>query len=225
MAAVDASPLDSDRELALAHVPRARRAAVAALWALDLRMAAIVRAAREPALGAIRLAWWRDALVALDAAPPPAEPLLARVHAALLPAGVTGAALASLPAGWAPLLDPQAIDAAALAQIADARGATLFAAAAWLLDPGAADDRVGEAGAGWALVDVAFGLRDARIRRDALAAAASPLARAMAARWPAPLRPIGMLAALAAGDARRGARARGSPRRALRMLRHRLDGR
>lgn len=48
--------------LALAYAPRDQRLISAAALALDLRLAQMVRGAREPMLAQIRLAWWRDAL-------------------------------------------------------------------------------------------------------------------------------------------------------------------
>lgn len=66
-------------------VPRGSRAALAALWALAERLTKLLREAREPLIGQIKLAWWRDmmALIANDpAALPKGEPLLAELHAA-----------------------------------------------------------------------------------------------------------------------------------------------
>lgn len=65
-------------------VPRDRRAAVTALWALAERLTRLLRDAREPLIGQIKLAWWRDmmALLASDpAALPKGEPLLAELQA------------------------------------------------------------------------------------------------------------------------------------------------
>ena len=65
------------------------------------------RSSTQPALGAIRLAWWREALERLDTSPPPPEPRLQAVATELLPRGVTGAMLAELEDGWAALLDEE----------------------------------------------------------------------------------------------------------------------
>jgi phytoene synthase len=65
-------------------VPRERRAAIAALWALAERLAKLLLDAREPLIGQIKLAWWRDmmAMLASDpAALPKGEPLLAELQA------------------------------------------------------------------------------------------------------------------------------------------------
>ncbi len=99
---------DRDRYLAALYVPAPVRPALMALWALDLELAAVVRAARDPMVAEIKLAWWREALDRLDSAPPPAQPLLQALAAEVMPHGVTGAQLATLEARWLPLLDPEA---------------------------------------------------------------------------------------------------------------------
>ena len=62
--------------LALAYAPRAARTAWLAAFALDARLAGLVRQAREPVLAQIRLAWWRDRLGEAPASWPAGEPLL-----------------------------------------------------------------------------------------------------------------------------------------------------
>jgi len=65
-------------------VPRDRRAAIAALWAFAERLTKLLADAREPLIGQIKLAWWRDmaAMLADDpAALPKGEPLLAELAA------------------------------------------------------------------------------------------------------------------------------------------------
>ncbi|HEX8534003.1 MAG TPA: hypothetical protein VF662_07535, partial [Allosphingosinicella sp.] len=58
--------LDADRALVLTYVPAARRAAVGALWRLDVALGAVLAGGREPMISRIKLAWWRDSLVKLD---------------------------------------------------------------------------------------------------------------------------------------------------------------
>jgi len=65
-------------------VPQARRAAMAALWGLAARLTKLLLDTREPLIGQIKLAWWRDmaAMIANDpAALPSGEPLLAELQA------------------------------------------------------------------------------------------------------------------------------------------------
>jgi len=65
-------------------VPRERRAAIATLWAFAERLTRLLIDAREPLIGQIKLAWWRDmaAMLARDPAGlPKGEPLLAELTA------------------------------------------------------------------------------------------------------------------------------------------------
>ena len=119
------------------------------MFAIDDALGEVVASATQPALGAIRLAWWRDALERLDTSPPPPEPRLQAVAAELLPRGVSGGELARIAEGWAALFEEDR-DAAAIG----ARGAALFAAGAKLLggdhpglDRGGALVRAGRRGA------------------------------------------------------------------------------
>jgi phytoene synthase len=216
-------PLDPDRTLALAYVPAERRAAVEALWRLDAALASVLSTGREPLISQIRLAWWREALEALDTAKAPAEPVLRALAAYVLPAGITGAELSAMEAAWEVLLSPDPLGPADLELYASARGGLLFRYTARLLGEPLPGLAVEAGGGAWALVDLARHSTDAP---DAEAAAAAARA-AQDYRWPARLRPLGMLAALARRDLELG-RARweeqGAPGRMFRMLRHRLTG-
>jgi phytoene synthase len=209
--------LDPDRQLALAYAPARVRPALEALWRLDVTFAAILAAGRDPMASRLRLAWWREALEALDAGDPSAEPLLQALAAHVLPSGVSGAELARMEEAWEILLSDQPLTADEQALYAALRGGLLFAQSARLL--GAPDFPVEAAGQGWALVDLArhgSGRDDVRI----------PGAESRA-RWPRALRPLGMLAALARRDADRLGKPwerQGNPLRMLRMIRHRLTG-
>jgi phytoene synthase len=214
--------LDPDRIVALAYVPAARRAPVEALWRLDATLGAVPATGREPMVGRIRLAWWREALEQLDAAPPPPEPVLQAIARHVLPAGVTGAELAAMEEGWAALLTPERLTPDELDLYAVARGGGLFRLTARLL--GGEGQAPAADGESWALVDLA---RRSRDPAEAAAALEAARKREGCSRWPASLRPLGMLAALARRDLRRGAERwerPGSPARILRMLHHRLTG-
>ncbi len=211
---VKADARTAERELALSYAPAFARAGLAALLALDERLGAIVRRATEPTIGLMRLTWWADALVALDAGPPPAEPLLA----ALGEARLRGAALADVIDGWDRLLAAEPLDLEAFGR---ERGGRLFAAAAGML--GAADDRVEAWGEGWALADLSR-----RWSKPATAATAAALARerlgvALTGGWPVELRTLSALGLLARSDLAGGAP--GSPARVGRLAWHRLTGR
>jgi 15-cis-phytoene synthase len=215
------SDLDPDRVLALSYIPARRRAAVEALWRLDAALGSVLAAGREPMISRIKLAWWREALERLDRERAPAEPVLQALALHVLPAGVVGTALSEMVEGWAVLLSAEALTPQDLQLYAEARGARFFRHSAQLLGsevpPGA--------GERWALVDLA---RHSGNAVDAEAALAAARALPPDGRWPATLRPLGMLAALARRDiepGRQGWEAQGSPGRMLRMLRHRLTGR
>ena len=197
-----------DRDLVRLYWPVASRPAFDALFAIDDAMADVVASASQPALGAIKLAWWREALVRLDSASPPPEPRLRAVARELLPRGVTGATVSGIEEGWTTLFDEQP-DQDRVA----ARGARLFAIGAKLLGVDHAD--LAEAGERFALNDVS--------RRGLLETAAKAPVRQ---RFPPGLRPLTALAKLAARDARRGwpAEPEASPGRAVALLTHRLFG-
>lgn len=220
----DIALVDPERALALAHVPAACRSALSALWALDERLGTVVGTTREPMIGAIRLAWWREALERLDGAPPPDEPLLVALHAGLLPTGVRGAALETIVDGWEALLAPLPLDDAALETFASRRGDALWRLGAAALGEECPPD-IARAGGGWALVDLAFRVSDRMTASRALALARIRLDPTL--RWPRRLRPLGMLAMLARDDARAGLdgdRHPGAPLRIARMLWHRIGG-
>ena len=212
--------LDPDRLLALAYAPAAKRPALEALWRLDVTLGAVVARGREPMVAQIRLAWWREALEALDSAPPPPEPVLQALAAHVLPAGVTGAELAAMEEGWSVLLAEGPLDAEALHLYAEQRGGLLFRHSARLLG---AEADVGPAGARWALVDLA---RHSARPEEAAAALAAAAGIELGAPWPKALRPLAMLSLLTRRDlARTGPLERqGSPARMLRLIFHRLAG-
>jgi phytoene synthase len=214
--------LDPDRLLALSYVPAKSRAAVGALWRLDSALGAALAGGREPMISRIKLAWWREALERLDRGPAPAEPVLEALAEHVLPAGISGAALAAMEEGWAILASPEALTADELKAYARARGGLLFRFTARLL--GDTETTPDEAGEAWALVDLA---RHCGTAADADIALASARERRLPKRWPPRLRALGMLAILAARDfdpARPPWEARGAPARMWRMFRHRISG-
>jgi len=216
---------DPERALALAHAPAGRRAALAALWALDERLCAVAMAARDPMIGAIRLAWWRETLAGLDSGPIVGEPLIEALRAGTLVAGIDGRALAGLVDGWEMLLDAMPLADSALAEHAEQRGESLWRIGALLLGRPASPAQL-RAGGGWALVDLAFRVADGDTARRAAEMARARLGQG-GERWPTMLRPLGMLVALARNDLTRVAsrtRPVGSPGRVARMLWHRISG-
>jgi phytoene synthase len=208
--------LDPERRLALAYVPAAVRPAVEALWRLDAAFAAILATGTQPLVSQMRLAWWREALQRLDIAPPPAEPVLQALAANVLPT-VRGAELAEMEEAWLILLADGPLGAEDLADYAARRGGLLFRYSARLLGDSAF--AVDHAGALWALADLA------RHSRRAGEVKNSPSESQV--KWPAKLRPLGMLAMLAKRDLEKiGGKTEkaGSPARLVRMIRHRISG-
>lgn len=215
-----------ERALVLAYAPADRRSALAALLALDDALALLLRTTREPALGQLRLAWWREALARLDTEPAPAEPVLQGIASTLLPLGITGASLVPIVHGWEVLVEEEALDADALARFAAGRG-TLFVAAARALGT-SVDDPVDAAGKGWALADLARHLRAPEEASEARRQAAGALEPALGQRWSGRGRALGALAHLARMDLALPGEApvpHGAPGRVARLFWHRLTGR
>ena len=204
--------IGGDRELALLHTPAKVRPAFEALWALDAAMGDVVARTSEPALAAVKLAWWRERLEELDDAPPPAEPRLQAAAQELVARGISGGRLAAIEAGWAALLEPE-IEPAPVAE----RGALLFAIGGELL--GGADERLEDAGALYALASV--GRRGVP---ELFEPARAYLQRVSGHRFARRVRPLTMLARAAARDLSRQ-EPEGIGGRAAAMLAHRWSGR
>ena len=207
-------PQPSDRDLVRLYWPAGLRDAFDALSAIDAAMADVVAKATQPALAAVKLAWWRERLEELDSGKAPVEPRLRAVAAELLPRGVSGAMLAQLEDGWAALLE-EAPDA----ERAAARGEHLFAIGAVLL--GSSDPLLAVAGRLYAVEDIG---------RKGLARLQFPAEerqRLRAHRFRARLRPLTALARLAARDADKAPEMEpeGTPGRAMALIAHRLTGR
>jgi len=217
--------LGADLGLALTYAPLRERAALAALFAIDRAMGDVVRTTKEPMLGPIRLAWWRERLEELDSGGiAPAEPRLFAVQRHLLPRGITGRDLADLEGGWLRLFEPfpWGIETSEAIWF---RGNLLFGLGARVL--GATDQRIQGAGGLWALVDAARHCSDDASRALLLDQARTFAGGLLGEKFGTALRPLTALAALAARDCRRGEpfEREGTPARAASMLRHRFTGR
>lgn len=217
--------LGADIGLALTYVPLPNRGALAALFAIDRAMGDVVRTTKEPMLGPIRLAWWRERLEELDDdMSAPAEPRLQQVARELLPRQITGRELATLESGWLRLFDPFPW-AVQTGEAIWFRGNLLFGLGARLL--GCVDERIQGAGGLWALVDAARNCSDPDSRAMLLSQARSFAHGLANVRFPGPLRPLSMLSAVSMRDCKRGEpfERQGTPGRAAAMLRHRFSGR
>jgi 15-cis-phytoene synthase len=190
------------------------RPAYDALFAIDDAMGEVVAKATEPALAAIKLAWWRERLEELDVGKVPAEPRLHLAAEKLLVRNITGASLAGLEDGWATWVEAEP-DFERVA----ARGTRLFELGSGLL--GKADPMIAAAGR-------LYGCESARRKGLGLVHHPTGVLQQLAGhRFPRALRPLTMLASLAARDARRGPaiEPEGTPGRALGLICHRLTGR
>ena len=203
-----------DRDLVRHYWPVELRPAFDALFGIDDALAEVVMSSTQPALGAIRLAWWREALERLDRNSPPPEPTLQAAATELLPRGVTGAMLGELEDGWATLLDEEPD----IERVAD-RGEKLFAIGARLL--GTDDKLVIVAGRLYACESV---FRTGQFPAHWPMEEMHQLYRH---RFPRGLRPLTGLARLAARDAKRrpNKEPEATPGRAAALLVHRLSGR
>lgn len=193
----------------LLHFRARDRSAIAALWAIDEAMREVVRSgASQPALAAIKLAWWREALERLDKTPAPPEPRLQAVANDLLPRGVSGRQVAGLEPGWTELLQEQPRP-----DLVASRGRVLFGISALLV--AASEKHLEQAGELVALTDaIRMGKSDfADARRASLAKLQGRIAHKA--------RPITLAARLAARDP---VEPEGTPLRALSLIGHRLTG-
>jgi phytoene synthase len=182
------------------------------LFDIDDAMGDVVARATQPALAAIKLAWWRERLEELDQGLVPAEPRLEAAARELLRRGISGTEVAKIERGWAIFLDADRD-----LMLAEDRGAELFSLGGRLL--GQAHDLLIPAGRLFAGVD--YARRNLRVigRSD------SAMGRV---RFPRSLRPLTALTALAVRDLARGGppfEPEATPGRALALLHHRWTGR
>jgi len=174
-------------------------------------MGDVVVRSTQPALAAIKLAWWRERLEELDQGKVPAEPRLQDAARELLPRGITGASLAQLEDGWVALLEEVPNTSRALN-----RGAVLFRLGTRLLGADIDGRTISLLGTLYAVAD---------LRRRGLGVFQLPETGNL--KVPRSVRPLTSLAALARRDLRRGQslEPEATPGRAWTLLRHRLTGR
>lgn len=182
--------LPSAAALALTYAPRSARLQTLALFALDSRLAGLLRNSREPMLAQLRFAWWREMLGSDSQRWPTGEPLLA----ALRSWGGSHARLACLVDGWEAMTGAAPLSEAAIAGLAQGR-ADAFAALAHTLGRDAEGEGARRIGMRWALADLAMRLRDETERATAAALLADhPALRRPVSRG---LRPLLVLEGLA----------------------------
>lgn len=110
--------------LAIAYVPSRFRPAFALLLQIDNRFEGLLRAAREPMIAQIKLAWWREAFANPPHLRPKGEPLLQALNEAgdLIP----NTALEALVLGWEILLGSEEWSQDILDKHADLRAEAVF---------------------------------------------------------------------------------------------------
>lgn len=109
------------QRLALSYATARYRAEWAGFFALDARLAALVRAAREPMVAQIRLAWWREQVSGLGSTARTDEPLLGE----LAELGGKAVALVHLVDGWEAMLLEDTEVGAGAKLLTDARARTI----------------------------------------------------------------------------------------------------
>jgi 15-cis-phytoene synthase len=209
--------IDPDRQLALGYAGARLRPALETLWALDEALGQVVQATREPILGQLRLAWWRDQISNVHGSVTPVDPVLVRLTATFDDRS-DFAELSGLADAWTSLLGDLPLSDGVLTQYAAGRGALLFRVAAKHVGAQIPD----ELGAGWALADFGFRCSDPDTARRALFLANDNLSKAGLAAVPLSLTALGVLARLKKGDIKDGHLVHGSPRKIGRALRYAL---
>ena len=172
------------------------RAALA--LAIDERLAGALRAAREPMIAAIRLAWWRDVLVKDDASKGHGEPLVAAWRA-WQPDEAAREYVDDLIDGWSALADPDAPARATADAFSCHRGGGLFA-----LLTGDSSPPMQAAGRLWSLWDLAAHVEDEELAQTAMETASEALAIAHPLPKTAISRPARLALAIALPDIRSG---------------------
>lgn len=174
--------------LTLAYARGKARNRLLGFFALDARLAGIVRNSREPMLAQLRLAWWREQLSAEPATVPRGEPLLELLEEWKEDRML----LAGLADGWEGLVGEAPLPLAAFEGLAEGRAAALAALDGHQSLPDAAPRMARN----WALADLS-----ARLSHPGERASVRDLA--LSQDWtqsplPRNLRPLAMLHGLAA---------------------------
>ena len=185
------------QRLALTYCPRLVTKPTLALFALDTRLASLLRNSSEPMLAQLRLAWWRETLDCDASQWPEGEPLLGILRSWR----GEQQALVSLVDGWEALCAEPPLQQSAIEVLATARG-TAFAALARLADVPQASETALRLGRAWALADIASKLTDPGEKGQALALIETQEWRRVGLSRK--LRPLAVLHGLAARSVKRG---------------------
>ena len=193
--------LEPLQRLIVAYAPRLDRDRYALLFALDARLADIVRSTTEILIGQIRLTWWRDVLTKPVAERPVGEPLVEKINR-LEEGGESLAPLLTLLDGWEVMLDDFPWGDRQFDSYADARGCGLFRFG--LADEHSLSEGQAEQARAWALWDFARHCSNAAMRQSAFDRCAQLVAAAPPVRFDRSGRPLSILCKLMGRDVRKG---------------------
>ena len=112
--------LSPPARLAIAYAPKRIRPAFDLLLRFDERFAGIAAKSHEPLIGQMKLAWWRDAVRAEQAARPKGEPMLSALS--YLDEPIIDRAAVALADAWEILIAEQQWSAPAVQDFANQRG-------------------------------------------------------------------------------------------------------
>jgi phytoene synthase len=130
----EARDLDHDRYLAALLAPAPTRDALLTIAAFHGEIARIPTSVREPAMGAIRLQWWRDTLCGDATAVQTGSPVADQLRHAIASGGLPIVEVSSIIDAYETLLQPGALaDAAALNGFLDASQGAAFRLSARVL--------------------------------------------------------------------------------------------
>ncbi len=176
--------------LALAYAPSASRSAMAAISALDARLARAAMEASEPIIAQMKLAWWRDRFDATSQHPPVVDPLVQSLAALQL----AGTSLCAMVDAWELFAVAEDHRHVPWLQWAEGRASGWAAVAARIAGPewGETAQRAGQR---WYLAEWAAGLSDPDLRAGIVEAGRGLGAKPVG--LPRSLRPYAVLDALA----------------------------
>jgi phytoene synthase len=182
----EARDLDHDRYLAALLAPAPARDALMTVAAFHGEIARIPTNVREPAMGAIRLQWWRDTLAA-DAAAPAGTPVADRLRNDIDSGALPLAEVLSIIDAYETLLQPGALaDVAALDAFLDESQGAAFRLSARILgvEDGEAREIVGVAAQAYGRVQLLRALPLLRAKGH------NPFAREPVQDWAPVVQPI-----------------------------------
>ena len=173
-----------------------------AVFALDNRCAAILRATNEVMLGQMRLAWWRDVIVKPAVERPKGDPVLAALTF-LEARGLDLNALTPVVDAWELLLVSEELTMEQVDQYAVQRSA-IFEVIANYIDADINGPVVHKAGQIWAKWDLARHSSDDKMRKALISELTSHLDSAESIKLPRKLRPLSILLRLSLSDVKQG---------------------